>query len=230
MTKNTYNIIDDGYHPELVEQALFDGTLEIPRITAPKKICIPKSLTPFSKRKYADSFDTAICEYEHDVHFADLIYATESLSEDILRYSAFITPDCSLYRDMPLCLQIANVYFNRAVGVYFQAKGMYVITNIRWGDERSYTTCELPEKIAFLGAPKKSIVSVGTYGCIRGEENRYHFKAGLEAMLQELEPQVVLVYGPMPEEIFGDYKGVTRFVGYEDWISRKKRRSEYGNQ
>ncbi|MBO4766278.1 MAG: DUF4417 domain-containing protein [Lachnospiraceae bacterium] len=229
MSKRSLNIIDDGYHPELVEQALFDGSIEIPIITAPKEIRIPKSLTPFSKRNYAESFDTAICEYEHDVRFSELIYSTESLTEDLLQYAAFITPDCSLYRDMPLCLQIANTYFNRAVGAYLQAMGMYVITNIRWGDERSYTTCELPEKFAFLGAPKKSIVSVGTYGCIHGAENRYHFKAGLEAMLQELEPQVVLVYGPMPEDIFGDYKRAAKFVVYEDWISRKKGGSSHGN-
>ena len=124
---------------------------------------------------------------------------------------------------MPLCLQIVNTYFNRAVGAYYQSRGMYVIPNIRWGDERTYTTCELPEKIAFLGVPKHSIVSVGTYGCIRTAEDKYYFKSGLEEMLQELEPQVVLVYGRMPETIFRDYKNCTEFVQYDDWTTRKKK-------
>lgn len=230
MSKNSYNLIDDGFNAELVEHALFNGVLEIPTIEAPAEIRIPGSLTPFSKRDYTKDSDTAICEYEHDTRFADLIYATQNYENDIKRFSAFITPDCSLYRDMPLCLQIANTYFNRAVGAYFQNKGMYVITNIRWGDERSYTTCELPEKFAFLGAPRRSIVSVGTYGCIRGAENRYYFKAGLDAMLQELEPQVVLVYGSMPDDIFGDYINSTRFVQYDDWTSRKRRRFSDGNK
>ena len=53
---------------------------------------------------------------------------------------------------------------NRAVGCYLQSHGVYVIPNVRWGDERSYTTVELPEKFAFLGVPKNSIVSIGTYG------------------------------------------------------------------
>ncbi len=225
-----HNLIDDGYHPELVEQAFFFGRMEIPEIKAPKEIRIPNSLTPFSKRNYADSFDTAICEYEHDIRFAELIYATENFTDDLMRFSAFITPDCSLYRDMPFCLQIANTYFNRAVGACLQAKGMYVITNIRWGDERSYTTCEIPEKIAFLGAPKQSIVSIGTYGCIKGSENSYHFKAGLDAMLCELEPKVVLVYGAMPDSIFGDYVNSTRFIQYDDWTTQKKRRSGHGNK
>lgn len=222
MEKKKYNIIDDGFHPELVERAFFDGFLEIPTIKAPKEIIIPKSLTPFTKRNYADTTDTAICEYEHDFRFTELVYKPEQLFEDLSRFSAFISPDCSLYLDMPLCLQIANVYFNRAVGSYYQSRGMYVIPNIRWGDERTFTTCELPEKVAFLGAPKQSIVSIGTYGCIKTADDKYYLKAGLEAMLQELEPVVVLVYGNMPDSIFQDYANCTKFVQYDDWTTRKR--------
>jgi hypothetical protein len=230
LMKKEYNIIDDGYHPELVEKAFFEGTMEIPIIDKPKELIIPKSLTPFTKRNYADSFDTAICEYEHDFRFAELIYNTESLYDDLSRFSAFITPDASLYIDMPLCLQIANTYFNRAIGSFFQSKGMYVIPNIRWGDERTYTKCELPEKIAFLGAPKDSIVSIGTYGCIRTAENKYYFKAGLDAMLQELNPQIVLVYGSMPNSIFKDYLKYCQFIQYDDWTTRKRKEDKrHGN-
>lgn len=218
-----YNIIDDGYHPELVQHALFAGKMEVPILAPPSRILIPNSMTPFSKRKYADSNDTAICEYEHDCRFSELVYNPALLLNELRNYAAFITPDCSLYRDMPLCLQIANTYMNRAVGAYFQSEGLYVIPNVRWGDERSFTTCELPEKIAFLGVPKNSILSIGTYGCIRGAENRYYFKAGLDAMLQELTPQVVLVYGAMPHDIFKDYLSYTTFVQYDDWTTRKRK-------
>lgn len=221
--KNHYNIIDDGYHPELVEKSFFDGTMEIPILNKPDNIIIPQSLTPFTKRNSIKSFDTAICEYEHDFRFADLIYNTQSLYEDLSRFSAFITPDASLYIDMPLCLQIANTYFNRAVGAFFQSKGMYVIPNIRWGDERTYTKCVLPEKIAFLGAPRNSILSIGTYGCIKSSESKYYFKAGLYAMLEELEPQVVLVYGSKPDSIFKEYQNYTTFVQYDDWITSTKK-------
>ena len=102
---------------------------------------------------------------------------------------------------------------------------MYVIPNVRWGDERSYTIVELPEKFAFLGVPKNSIVSIGTYGCIKNKENKQYFVEGLSAMLDELSPEVVLVYGGMPEAIFGQFKERTNFVNYPDWISIKRRRS-----
>lgn len=111
---------------------------------------------------------------------------------------------------------------NRAIGHYFQSKGMYVIPNIRWGDERTYTTTELPEKAAFLGAPKHSILSVGTYGCIKSKEDKRYFREGLIAMLDELEPEVVLVYGSMPRQIFEGIENRTHFVHYPDWITLKK--------
>lgn len=126
---------------------------------------------------------------------------------------------------MPLCLQIANTYMNRAVGYYLQSQGLYVVPNVRWGDERTYTTAELPEKIAFLGVPRNSIVSIGTYGCIKSAENKHYFREGLAAMLDELTPQVVLVYGAMPDSIFASVKDRARFVNFPDWISAKRRRS-----
>ena len=58
--------------------------------------------------------------------------------------------------------EIANTYMNRAIGQYLQQQGIYVIPNVRWCDERSYTTCELIEKFAFFGLQKHSIVSIGT--------------------------------------------------------------------
>jgi hypothetical protein len=44
-------------------------------------------------------------------------------------------------------------------------------------------------------------------------------------MLDELSPEVVLVYGGMPECIFGEFEGRTRFVNYPDWTSTKRRRA-----
>lgn len=123
---------------------------------------------------------------------------------------------------MPLALQIANVYLNRQIGHYLQSKGLYVIPNVRWGDERSYKRIiqnEIP--FAFLGVEKHSIVSIGTYGCCRTKEELHHLKEGLKAMLTELEPEIVLVYGAMPNSVFGDFLNTTRFIHYTDWISSK---------
>lgn len=104
-----------------------------------------------------------------------------------------------------------------------QKQGLYVIPNIRWGDERTYTDQLLGEKVAFQGVDKHSIVAVGTYGQIKSADSKRYFREGLLAMLDELEPKVVLVYGPMPNKLFGDLFDRTHFVQYPDWISRMKR-------
>lgn len=67
------------------------------------------------------------------------------------------TPDCSLYRDMPLWKQIANIGVSRSVGYYLQEQGKYVIPNVRWGDERTYNRQLFDFAPAFAGIPKTAL-------------------------------------------------------------------------
>ena len=219
------HIIDDGFNAELVAKAYFEGIMEIPILSKPKEIIIPSTVIPFSMANRSTDHSEFVHFYEHDKRFSDVLTATKEQLSVLQEFAGVISPDCSLYRDMPLCLQIANTYMNRAVGYYLQSQGLYVIPNVRWGDERTYTTVELPEKIAFLGVPRNSIFSIGTYGCIKSAENKHYFREGLTAMLDELYPQVVLVYGAMPDSIFAPVKDRARFVNFPDWISTKRRRS-----
>lgn len=220
-----HNKIDDGFNPELVSGAVFDGVFEIPRIARPKEIIIPTMLIPFSERTRSESKTETIQFYEYDTKFAQILSDVNEYLPELQKFAGVISPDFSLYRDMPFTLQITNTYFNRAVGYYLQSHGSYVIPNIRWSDERSYTRMfgehEVP--LAFSGVEKHSIVSVGSYGCIKNRENRFYFEEGLNAMLNELEPEVVLVYGSMPEKVFGPYMNRTRFVHYPDWTSLQRR-------
>ena len=213
-------IINDGFNPELAEGARFEGRFEIPVIETITGIKIPKYLVPFSERsKVAKPTEALIVFYEHDDKFADMIRNPNKYIGDLARFAGIISPDNSLYRDMPLACQIGNIYRNRLIGSYLQRKGIAVIGNCRWGDERTYSTDLFNEPVAFVGLPKSSIVAVGTYGCIQGRTNKSHFRRGLEAMLDYLKPKVVLVYGLMPDEIFSKFKGRTRFVGFSDWAS-----------
>lgn len=68
---------------------------------------------------------------------------------------------------------------------------------------------------------KKSIVSIGTYGCCKKKKDKFYLKEGLKAMLEELEPIVVLVYGAMPKSIFGEFMNRTKFVHFDDWTKVK---------
>lgn len=222
MAKKGDNLVDEGFRISLIETAFFDGKFEIPHIPAPKEIKIPKGMVPFSCRGRSDNYEDFVCFYEDDVKFREVLTNTENLVEDLGRFPGLISPDCSLYLDAPLCVQIADIYLNRAVGYYLSSMGLYVVPNIRWGDERTYTSELFGEKVAFQGVDKHSIVSIGTYGQIKTAESKRYFREGLVEMLKELEPEVVLVYGSMPDIIFGDLKDKTRFVVYSDWMTRKK--------
>ena len=208
-------IIDDGYSSYLVEGATFVGKYQIPSLSKHDKILIPKDMIPFDKRNVVKEKDLAIDFYMHDVTFRQVLTSTSKYLKELSNYARVISPDCSLYRDMPLCLQITNTYMNRAVGFYLQQHGLYVIPNVRWGDERSFEFC-------FQGLPINDIVCISTHGCIKGYENKYYFKLGLEEMIRVLRPQIVLVHGPMPNEVFEDYLNETKFVHYDSYISKVK--------
>lgn len=224
MAKSKENLVDEGFRVSLVETAFFDGIFEIPHIDGPEEIIIPSGMVPFSLRERSLDKSDFVCFYEHDINFRGILTHTEEYVEELKKYPGIITPDCSLYIDAPLCVQIADIYLNRAVGYYLRQQGIYVIPNIRWGDERTYTTELLGERVAFQGVDKHSIVSIGTYGQIQTAESKRYFREGLIEMLNELEPEVVLVYGSMPEKIFGDLRSRTQFIQYPDWTTRMKKK------
>lgn len=223
-------IIDDGMNPELVSGADFDGYLGIPIIKKPEKIIIPTGIVPFKERNRKEASTDAVGFYEHDNEFAEVLISPQNYIEEFCKQpfitpekvSPLLSPDCSLYRNAPLSVQITNVYRNRAIGSYYQRNGGYVIPQIRWGNELTYTTKVLPERVAFLGAEKHSIVAIGTYGCFQTRDDKYHFEAGLSAMLETLEPTDVLVYGSMNSKVFDPYLRCTHFVHFPDWTSNKK--------
>ena len=78
-------IIDDGCNPELVLGAAFDGGLELPSINPPNDLSIPSNLTPFSHREHALGTNEAICFFEHDYIFSNVLKSPHEYIEDLGR-------------------------------------------------------------------------------------------------------------------------------------------------
>lgn len=212
-------IVDDGFAPYLVKGAKFAGKYQIP-ILLKQKISLPKDfdLVAFNERKNAkNKKHKSIHFYMHDIMFKQVITSTKRYINDFKEYGYVITPDCSLYLDQPLCLQIVNTYLNRAVGFFLQQNGIKVIPNIRWGDERTYEFC-------FEGAPKNYIISVSTLGCIRSYEEKYYFKKGLKEAIRVLKPKIIIVHGAAPKEVFKEFMKQTKFIFFESSTSRRRRK------
>ena len=217
-------IITDGCNPELVKGAVFDGVFQIPVIRAPQQMIVPKALCPFSMRDKVVENQFGLCFYENDIEFAEIIRNPDEYVKKLKKFQAVISPDASLFWDAPFAAQVINKYRNHAIAHYLQKKGVYVIRNVRWGDERTYTTDVFPEPLAFMGFEKHSIVSIGSYGLVKTSAEKKHFEAGLESMLEYLKPEVVLVYGSMPKDIFTDHiKFQSQFFQYPDWTSYMKK-------
>ncbi len=214
------NLFYDGFNSKLIETAFFEGLLEIPVLEPQKEIIIPSIAVPFSKRKaITNPSEEMLVFYEQDPEFRNFISTPQKYIDELNDIQIISTPDCSLYRDMPLWEQIANIGVSRSVGHYLQQQGKYVIPNVRWGDKRTYTKGVFDYIPAFSGIPKNSIVSIGTYGCSKSKEDKYFLEAGLEAMLASLTPQAVIVYGSYNAKIFGKYDHYTHFHHLPDWTS-----------
>lgn len=165
----------------------------------------------FSDRKGASLNDTIVF-YEWDKKFKSSLQESrlERIIPSLKKAGAVVQPDYTIFADAPLLLQKYAVFEKNRVAVELQSQGIEVIPNLSWGDERSY-------KFAFLGVPKGQICAMGTYGQIRDPEKRKLFKDGLGVALEAVQPKLVLVYGNMPDDIFGPYKSETKFISYPSW-------------
>lgn len=212
----------------LTRGATFSGELEIPLIKTPAWLPNNPVFTPFDQRERRVAADTVVCFNIEDEKFADLIEQPEEYVEDLSRFGAVTSPDCSLRRNAPLARQVENLYLNRRTGSYLQRHGVNVIPQVRWGSSSTFTTEYFPERIAFLGVEPRSPIAVGTYGCFKSIEDRRIFLAGFDAMMEALDPSIVFVYGAMPDRYFAHDLFATRdrLVHCTDWIALQHGRED----
>ncbi len=183
----------DVFKAWLVQDAEFAGKYEFPKV----KACdaVPERAVPFDKAMRTKDKEQWVHFYMHDHRFACIWHNPTAYLAGLKQFQGVISPDFSLYRDMPLGMQIYNTYRSRAIGYWLQQNGVLVIPNVRWGDERTYDFC-------FDGIAKHTTVAVSTNGCIRQHIDREYFKQGLLVMVERLHPKVIVYYSNTPKDIF----------------------------
>lgn len=219
---------DDGFNPELVLGARFEGILKFPCIEAHRDIIVPDSLIPFSKIEKYGNKKAFVAEYEHDCCFGLLVENPKNFIDSIKACDGFIATDNSVYLDDPPAVQIANIYRSRAMGYFMQSHGIYTIGNFRGGSEELYTDKIFRTPPVVDGLPHNSIIAVSPYGCVKNCEERKHFEASLCVMLDYLHPRVVLVYSHGADKILKTLRHKTQFVVYNDWISIRHGKEAHG--
>ena len=147
----------------------------------------------FSNTKSNDltSANKTVHFYMDDCKFERVWSAPTRYIGRLGQYKQVLSPDFSMYTNMPLSLQIYNVFKRNWCAAYWQSEGLTVIPSITWGDERSFDFC-------FVGIAQGSVVSVSTLGSRR---NKGAFLKGFREMCERIEPPQVICYNTPFDEM-----------------------------
>ena len=151
-------------------------------------------LIGYDKVNQSGDYGSIVHFFLDDYRFENIYNNLEKKIETLKQYKAVLTPDFSMYVEMPIALQLFSTFKNRWVGAYLQENGISVIPTVRWGDLTSFNFC-------FDGIEKGSTVAVSTLGV---KKEKSHFMLGYNEMLSRIKPSKIICYGKPFDEMKGD--------------------------
>lgn len=176
---------------------------------------IPTDLVGFNYAKTREDKKCGIHFYLDDYQFERIWNSPDDYVEVISEYECMLSPDFSLYLDMPMPMKIWNIYRSRQIGQYYQSMGIKVIPTLSWAEPETF-------EFAFKGIPKGSIVSISTIGVKKDLDAFQIWKNGMDAMIKEIEPKTILVYGGKVEYDYGDIE----VIYYENKVTERMVKNE----
>ena len=160
-----------------------NGLLEVPKNVTYINSEFTKRIKDVDERK-----STWVMFYEWDWKFDCYWRYPKRYAKYLQTFAGVITPQFSVYLDLPLALQIYSVYQSRWLGAYWESLGIPVIPDVSWGKEDSYDFC-------FSGLRKHSVIAIGNQYNSFPEIDLYYFQKGLDELYDRVEPSAVLYYG-----------------------------------
>ena len=152
------------------------------------------SLIGYDKINQSNDYKSIVHFFLDDYKFESIYNNPEKKIEALRQFKAVLTPDFSMFVEMPIALQLFATFKNRWTGAYLQQQGIKVISTVRWGDLTSFNFC-------FDGIEKGSIVAVSTIGV---KKQKSHFMLGYNEMLSRIKPSKIICYGKPFDEMKGD--------------------------
>jgi hypothetical protein len=152
---------------------------------------VPDWLIPYRTRMRDKPTDGgAVHFFLFDAIFESVWNCPNKSARYLDRFDVLLSPDFSLHAEMPLALQVYNVYRSRWCAAHWSANEHTVIPTVGWSMPDSYPFC-------FDGIAPHSVVALTTLGTRRRKRDFLH---GFDAMVERLMPSAVLCYGePFPE-------------------------------
>lgn len=172
----------------------------------------PLSLIPFNYAKSYSDRNAGVHFFIDDYQFERLWRFPDRYLPLLQEYDYILTPDFSIYVDMPLTLKIYNIYRNRVLAHYWQQNGITVIPTLQWADYRSFDFC-------FTGIEPGGTVAVSTLGSLQNPKSRRYWVVGMQQAIDKLQPSTVLLYGTPIDFDFGDVK----VIYYENVVLNRLR-------
>jgi hypothetical protein len=118
------------------------------------------------------------------------------------RFNGSLSPDFSVWVDMPRALQIYNIYRSRCIGLYFQNNGIPCIPTVTWSDAQSFDFC-------FCGIPRGSCIAISS---VSSSKSPILFREGFRVAIERIEPSLIIWYGNKIEGI--EYKSIHFFDAF----------------
>jgi hypothetical protein len=205
MVNKNYESQYDVFNSFLVRNANYCGLEEFPTINSCNEI--PNKIITFSEAMRTNDYNQWVCFYELDYLFIRVWNNPKKYLNKLKKFKGVISPDFSLYVNMPIVLQKYHTYMGRALANWFIENGIKVIPNVRTGDARTYS-------FAFDGLNKNEIISIGTIGTCRKKIERKIITDGIKETIKELQPKGIIIYGSLPKEINEEFANV-KFYIYE---------------
>ena len=176
---------------------------------------IPVDLIGFNYARSSKDKNCGIHFYIDDYQFERIWNYPEKYIDVLWEYDCILSPDFSLYLDMPMPMKIWNIYRSRQIGAYYQSQGIRVIPTISWAEKETFEFC-------FQGIPKGSIVSVSTIGVKEKKTALEIWHEGMTEMINRIEPSAIIVYGGKIDFDYGDIKTIY----FENKVTENWKKSE----
>ncbi len=186
---------DDAYNLGDFDINSCEGFYQMPVIKGSD--FIPSRFIGFNYARSAKDKNCGVHFYVDDYQFERVWNDPITNIEKLKAFDCVLTPDFSLYLDMPISMQIWNVYRSRLIGQIMERQGLKVIPTVSWSTPESFTFC-------FDGLPKRKTLSISTVGVKRSDEAILIYKQGVSEMVKRLTPKKIVLYGGMVEADYGE--------------------------
>lgn len=210
--KNERLRTDEAYNLPYVDLERTEGFYQMPIIEV--ETHKPNGLMGFNYALNSKDHSKGIHFYVDDYQFERIWNDPHKYISVLRDFDCVLTPDFSLYMDMPMSMKIWNVFRSRLIGQMMQDEGLTVIPTVSWAEPETFAFC-------FDGLPEGGVMSISTVGVKQNESAFEIWKAGTTELIKRKKPSALLVYGGAVDF---DY-GKTKVFYFQNEVTERMKKS-----